>query len=49
MRKKQALVKALTNAFVEICGATPQSVQVVISEVEKEHWSVAGVLMSDKA
>jgi 4-oxalocrotonate tautomerase len=44
---KRQLVKALTDAFVEVTGARPQSVQVILRDVEKHDWGVAGSLCSD--
>lgn len=46
--QKQKLVEALTDAFVETAGGTPESVFVVLTDVEKENWGVAGHLMSDR-
>jgi 4-oxalocrotonate tautomerase len=45
--QKQKLVKALTDAFIETAGGTPESVQIILTDVEKEHWSVSGKLKSD--
>ncbi|WP_439814885.1 2-hydroxymuconate tautomerase [Zavarzinia sp. CC-PAN008] len=47
--QKRALVKALTDAFVATAGATPDAVQVVLTEVAPSDWAVAGILASDKA
>lgn len=47
--QKRAFTKAVTDAFVEHCGGTPQSVQVVFQDVSKDDWGVAGRLMSDPA
>ena len=49
VEQKRAFAKAVTEAFVSICGSTPQSVQVVFQDVAKEDWAVAGVLASDPA
>jgi 4-oxalocrotonate tautomerase len=46
--QKRALVKELTDGFLRACGGKPESVQVVIADVDKEDWGVAGVLMADK-
>jgi 4-oxalocrotonate tautomerase len=46
--QKAAMAQAITDALVQIGGATPQSVWVVFSEVEKEDWATAGKLMSRK-
>lgn len=45
--KKRELVKALTDAFVTVTGAKPQSVHVILRDVEKHDWGVAGALCSD--
>jgi len=46
--KKRALAKALTDAFVTAAGAKPESVQVIIHDVEKDDWATAGALVSDR-
>jgi 4-oxalocrotonate tautomerase len=46
--QKRALVKELTDGFIRACGGKPESVQIVIADVDKEDWGVAGVLMADK-
>ncbi|WP_424811542.1 4-oxalocrotonate tautomerase [Roseococcus sp. YIM B11640] len=46
--QKRALVKALTDAFVTTAGGSPQSVQVVLRDVEKSDWATGGMLGSDK-
>jgi len=46
--QKRALVKELTDGFIRSCGGKPESVQVIIEDVTKENWAVAGELMSDK-
>ena len=45
--QKRALVKQLTEAFVATCGGSPQAVQVVLTDVARGDWAVAGRLMSD--
>ena len=44
---KRQLVKALTGAFVEVTGVKPQSVQVILRDVEKHDWGAGGSLFSD--
>jgi 4-oxalocrotonate tautomerase len=34
--QKQRFAAAVTDGFVEICGGTPQSVQIVFVEVAKD-------------
>lgn len=47
IEQRRKLVKALTDSFVETCGGTPQSVQVVIQDVDKSYWGAGGELCSD--
>ena len=47
MEMKRELVKALTDAFVTVTGGKPQSVQVILRDIEKHDWGVAGSLCSD--
>lgn len=47
MEKKRELVRALTDAFVSVTGATAESVHVILRDVEKHDWGVAGTLCSD--
>jgi 4-oxalocrotonate tautomerase len=46
--QKRRLVKAITDAMVEICGAKESGTSVVIEEHPKNHWAVGGVLVSDR-
>ena len=46
--QKRQLVKTITDAMVDICDAKPDGTMVVIEEVEKDHWSREGVLISDR-
>lgn len=45
--QKRALVKALTEAFCATAGGTPQSVQIILQDIEKSDWATAGVLAAD--
>ena len=46
--QKRELVKELTDAFVRTAGGKPDSVFVVLTDIEKNHWGVGGELCSDK-
>lgn len=46
--QKRALVRDLTDAFVGAAGGTAQSVQVVITDVDKSDWGTGGQLAADK-
>lgn len=45
--QKQAMVREVTDAFVRTAGGTPESVHIVITDVEKSDWAVAGKLASN--
>jgi len=47
--QKRAMVKEVTDAFVRTAGGTPEAVHVIIADVEKSDWAVAGTLASDTA
>ena len=47
-QQKRALVRELTDAFVNAAGGTPESVNVVIADVDKSDWDSGGELCSDK-
>lgn len=46
--QKRALVRDLTDAFVGAAGGNPDSVHVVITDVEKSDWGTGGQLNSDR-
>jgi 4-oxalocrotonate tautomerase len=45
--QKRALTKAVTDAFVSICGARSETVTVVFKSIDKENWGHAGRLACD--
>lgn len=48
LEQKRAFVKAITEATVNTLGATPESVDILIHEIKREHWATAGKLWSDE-
>jgi 4-oxalocrotonate tautomerase len=46
--QKTALVKALTQAVVESLGSKPESVDVLLYDIKREHWSTGGVQWSER-
>ena len=46
--QKRNLVRALTDAFVQTVGSTPDAVDVILTDVEKSDWAQGGELFSDK-
>jgi 4-oxalocrotonate tautomerase len=47
VEQKRAFVKAVTQAAVETIGCTPESVDIIITDVKRENWSTGGTLWSD--
>ncbi|MDM5299784.1 2-hydroxymuconate tautomerase [Bacillus pumilus] len=45
--QKKALVEKVTDAVVETTGANAEKVSVIIEEMKKEHYAVAGKRISD--
>ena len=48
VEQKRAMVKELTDAFVRTAGGKPDSVYIVIDDVDKSNWGAGGELCSDK-
>jgi len=46
--QKRNLVRALTDAFVQTAGSTPDAVDVILMDVEQSDWAQGGELFSDK-
>jgi 4-oxalocrotonate tautomerase len=49
LEPKRQLVAAITQAFVDAYGVTPDAVQVFIQEVDHENWAKGGSLAVDRA
>ena len=47
-QQKRDLVRALTDAFVETAGSTPESIDVILRDVEPSDWAQGGTLFSEK-
>ena len=47
-QQKRELVRALTDAFVETAGSTPDSVDIILTDVEQSNWAQGGELFSEK-
>lgn len=45
--QKRELVKAVTKALVDIAGASPDKMTVIIQDVPKTNWGMNGALASD--
>lgn len=49
VEQKQKTAKAVTDAVVEHCGCTPESVSIVFTDVSSENWAFGGTLLSQRA
>lgn len=47
LEQKRAFVREVTRVTVETLACPPESVDVVITEVPREHWSKGGKLVAD--
>ena len=47
-QQKRDLVRALTDAFVEAAGSTPDAVDIILTDVEQSDWAQGGELFSKK-
>ena len=45
--QKRAMVKEVTEAIEKTANAPRENIHVVVQEMKKEHYAVAGVLKSD--
>lgn len=48
IEQKRELVEVFTREMSRITGNKPESIYVVIEDVKKQNWGVAGMLSSDK-
>jgi 4-oxalocrotonate tautomerase len=46
--QKTALVKALTQAVVDSLGSKPESVDVLLYDIQRVHWATGGVQWSER-
>jgi len=46
--QKKAMAAKVTDAFLETCGGTPESVTIIIEEKQPSDWAVGGTLVSEK-
>ncbi|MCX2698572.1 tautomerase family protein [Ochrobactrum chromiisoli] len=46
--QKQKTAEAITEALVEHCNCTPESVSIVFNDVDAENWAMGGTLLSRK-
>ncbi len=47
-QQKRALVRAITDAMVQHADAKPTNLHVIIQEVPKQNWALAGVMGDER-
>lgn len=45
--QKKKLVQEITRVTVEVLGGSPDSVDIIISDIKRENWATAGKLWSE--
>jgi len=48
VEEKKRLVVGITDLLVEVTGCPKEAVAVIIRDVPKQNWGIAGVLSSEK-
>lgn len=46
IEKKRELVAALTATYAQVMGIRPDTIRVILHEVPRKNWSVAGVTLA---
>lgn len=46
--QKRELVAALTAETSRVLDCSPEAVDIILSEVRREHWATGGVLWSER-
>jgi 4-oxalocrotonate tautomerase len=46
--QRRLLVRELTDTFLRVAGGRPESVTIILQDIDKEGWGGAGALMADK-
>lgn len=49
VEQKRRLVEEITRVSVEILGGTAESVDILITDVQRENWATGGKLWSDRS
>ena len=47
LEQKKQLVEAITRISVEILGGQPDSVDILISDIQRENWATGGKLWTE--
>ena len=49
IEQKKKLVAEITRVSVEVLDGSPESVDILITDVKRENWSTGGVLWSERS
>lgn len=49
VEEKRKLVEAVTRVTTEVLGSSPESVDIVITDVKRENWTTGGKLWSERS
>lgn len=47
IEQKRKLVQEITRVSVEVLGVSPDSVDILITDVKRENWATGGVLWNE--
>jgi 4-oxalocrotonate tautomerase len=45
--QKKKLVEEITRVTVEVLGGSPESVDIIISDIKRDNWATGGKLWSE--
>ena len=49
VEEKRKLVEAVTRVTTEVLGSSPESVDILITDVKRENWATGGKLWSERS
>ena len=49
IEQKKKLVAEITRVSVEILGGSPESVDILITDVKRENWATGGTLWTERS
>ena len=49
VEEKRKLVEAHTRVTTEVLGSSPESVDIVITDIKRENWATGGKLWSERS
>ena len=49
VEEKRKLVEAVTRVTTEVLSSSPESVDIVITDVKRENWATGGKLWSERS